>query len=48
MISRFLKISLFLILVTNSSCVYKKIVNGQLPNIDLVKSLEIDKDKKKQ
>ena len=47
MISRFLKFSLFLILVTNSSCVYKIIVNGQLPNIDLVKSLEIDKDKKK-
>ena len=47
MISRFLKISLYLILVTNTSCVYKKIVNGQLPSIDLVRSLEIDKDKKK-
>lgn len=47
MVSRLLNILLLLILLINSSCVYKKIVNGQLPNIDLVKSLEIGKDKKK-
>lgn len=35
------------ILIVNQSCVYKKVVNGQLPNVDLVKSLEVGKDKKK-
>ena len=36
-----------LVLIFNQSCVYQKVVNGQLPNVDLVKSLEIGKDKKK-
>tara|TARA_B100000989_G_scaffold297150_1_gene282085 strand:- start:2101 stop:2574 length:474 start_codon:yes stop_codon:yes gene_type:complete len=35
------------ILIVNQSCVYKKVVNGQLPNVDLVKSLEVGKDKRK-
>tara|TARA_X000000950_G_scaffold264029_1_gene336857 strand:- start:352 stop:834 length:483 start_codon:yes stop_codon:yes gene_type:complete len=48
LISNFLRISLlFSILTINTSCVYKKIVNGQIPSLDLIKSLEIGRDKKK-
>ena len=39
-------ICLFLI-ITNSACVHKKIVNGQLPDKDLVKILKVGIDKKK-